>query len=111
MNRAKPPWPYDTVSPWAGKPNPPSVPEVARMYPGRAVGNALLALMIALLLGPAIAGLLGLICKAVFGEGVAVGVAIVLNVILIPTIAARVWWGFLDSEIRGWSTSGWGDGD
>ena len=81
------------------------------MYPGRAVGNGFLALMIALLLGPAIAGLTGLVFKAIFGQAVGVGVAIVLNVVLIPTIATRVWWGFLDSEIRGWSTFGWGDGD
>jgi hypothetical protein len=47
----KRPWPDGERSPWTGGDNPPSIFEVARLYPSRALGHAFFAAILGLFLG------------------------------------------------------------
>jgi hypothetical protein len=97
VNREKRPWPDDEYSPWAGDPNPPTVFEVARMYPGRAVENA----FVGVLAGVVVGGLIGAAIGGVVGSLVGVDVFKLVFLVVFLVVAPGFWWGSLYAEIHG----------
>jgi hypothetical protein len=96
----KRPWPDGEISPWAGEEERPSVLEVARWYPGRAIEAAVGAVVMAMVVGAFLAwgashAWHALVAGALFGSEEALLVPVF---VLMPVF----WWHLLDGQIRGW---------
>lgn len=96
----KRPWADDELSPWAGEEDRPGVLEVARAYPGRAIGAAVGAMGMALVVTAFLMwGANSLWPSAFFKSDEA-------NLVTWALLTAVFWWHLLNGEIRGWWTSG-----
>jgi hypothetical protein len=99
----KVPWPDGEKSPWAGKANRPTVWEVARAYPGKAIGHAVMAFIFGAMAAAFIVVGEELAARALFGIPKPTSVPAYLPVVQAPLFAG-LWWLGMYSEIRGWAT-------
>ena len=100
MIAGKPRWPDGTESPWASDPDPPSVLEIAVAYPGRAFGNAFVALLFGGFIGALLVFGMAWIAHSFLGVGM-------LNspkplCVVCPLVSIPLWYGAMHGEIRGW---------
>jgi hypothetical protein len=96
----KRPWPDFEISPWAGEQERPTVLEVARVYPGHALGAAIPAFSFGIFPTAIVGWGLGRITHAVLGVGLFTSIKPAIALWLV--VSAGVWWIAVYALIRGW---------
>jgi hypothetical protein len=105
----KRPWANGERSPWTGEDDPPSIFEVARMYPSRALLHAFSAA----LLGVFVAAFLAWGTLRLLHAFLSVNYVLTPgSFIIIPfwvVVFFGMWCEGMYQDVRGWSISQWGD--